>query len=230
MSSGTRSAGRALVQHPTDELRERHLDLLARRELEHRRGRLHALGDHVHLRDDLVEGAALPELDADVAVAALRAAARRDEIAHAREPGEGQRLAAERDAEPRELREAAGDERGLRVVAVVETVGHAGTDRQHVLERARDLAPDDVGVRVHAKRRRHEQLLQLAATASSRTATTVAVGWPAATSRARFGPLSTPMLPGSWPSSTSATTSVMRRLVPCSTPFERLITAASRRR
>ena len=36
-----------------------------------------------------------------------------------------------------------------------------GADRDHVLERARHLAADDVGVRVDAERRREEQLLQL---------------------------------------------------------------------
>ena len=69
-------------------------------------------------------------------------------------PAERERVAAERDAEPRELGEAARDERGLRVVAVAEAVGDAGTDGEHVLQRARDLAPDDVGVRVDAERRR----------------------------------------------------------------------------
>ena len=37
---------------------------------------------------------------------------------------------------------------------------------------------------------------------------------------------STPMRDASWPASTSATTSVMRSSVPCSTPFDRLITGA----
>ena len=36
-----------------------------------------------------------------------------------------------------------------------------GADREHVLQRARHLAADDVGVRVDAERRREEQLLQL---------------------------------------------------------------------
>ena len=80
------------------------------------------------------------------------ARARGDEVAHAGEAGERERVAAERDAEPRELGEPAGDERGLRVVAVAEAVGDPGGDRDHVLERAGDLTADDVGVRVHAER------------------------------------------------------------------------------
>ena len=41
------------------------------------------------------------------------------------EPGERERIAAQRDAEPRELGEPARDQRGLRVVAVAEAVGDA---------------------------------------------------------------------------------------------------------
>ncbi len=66
-----------------------------------------------------------------------------------------------------------------------------------------------------------------AAVVASPIATTDAVGCPAATSRARFGPVSTPMRDGSWDGSTSATTSVIRSSVPCSTPFERLSTGTS---
>ena len=51
---------------------------------------------------------------------------------------------------------------------------------------------------------------------SSAMATTVAAGWPAAISRARFGPVSTP---ARWPGTTWAMTSVMRRWVPCSSPL-----------
>ena len=86
ISSGTRSAGpRALVEHT---LRRTTRAASRRRGAPRARAPpsvdLHAFGDHVHLVDDVVERAALAELDADVPVAALRAAARRDEVAHAR--------------------------------------------------------------------------------------------------------------------------------------------------
>ena len=58
-------------------------------------------------------------------------------------------------------------------------------------------------------------------------ATTDAVGWPSATSRARFGPVSTPVRSVRCSGRTSATTSVMRSSVPCSTPFERLTIGVS---
>ena len=96
-------------------------------QLHHDLRRLHALGHHAHLLDDLVDGAAAAELLADVAVAALRRDAGGDQVAHAGQPGEGDLLAAHRAAEPRELGEAAGDDRGAGVVAGAEAVGHART-------------------------------------------------------------------------------------------------------
>ena len=103
------SADRLLaVDHRGDLLGDRHLDADLAGERDDGTRRLHALGDHVHLGDDLVERAALAELLADVAVAALAAHAGGDQVAHAGEAGERQRLAAERDAEPRELVEARG--------------------------------------------------------------------------------------------------------------------------
>src|SRR6185437_15351620 len=90
---------------------------------QHRLRRLHALRDHVHLVDDVVERTALTELDADVPVAALRTAARSDEIAHSREPREREWIATHRRAETSQFREATRNQRGLRVVAVAETVG-----------------------------------------------------------------------------------------------------------
>ena len=122
----------------------------------------------------------------------------------------------------------AGDQRGLRVVAVAEAVGDAGADREHVLQRARHLAADDIGVRVHAERRREEQPLQLVGDRRRRrTATTDAVGWPAATSRARFGPVSTPMRVGVVIGEHLARSPrSCARSVPCSMPLARLTIAA----
>ena len=93
-----------------------------------------------------------------------------------------------------QLGEPARDQRGLGVVAVAEPVGDARADRDHVLQRARHLAADDVGVRVArgASARRTAAAAPRRRPASA-IATTDAVGCPAATSRARFGPVSTPM-------------------------------------
>src|SRR3546814_2897411 len=93
---------------------------------------LHALGHHVHLADDLVDLAAPAELLADVAVAALRRDAGGDEVAHAREPGEGDLAAAHGAAEPGELGQAAGDDGGPRVVAGAEAVSHARGDGHEI--------------------------------------------------------------------------------------------------
>src|SRR5581483_8543812 len=153
---------RALVEDGAHERGDRHVDTVLSGEVEDRSCALHALRDHVHLADHVVERAPLAELEAHVAVAALLARARRDEVAHARETGEGERVAPERDAEPRQLGKPAGDEGCLGVVAVPEASGDARRDRDHVLQRAGDLTPDDVGVRVHAERLRHEELLERA--------------------------------------------------------------------
>ena len=100
---------------------------------------------------DLVDRAALAELLADVAVAALLAHAGGDQIAHAGEAGEGLQLAAHGDAEAGQLGEAAGDHRRLGVVADAEAVAHAGGDGDDVLQRPADLAADHVLVGVDAE-------------------------------------------------------------------------------
>ena len=110
------------------------------------------------------------------------------------EAGERQRLAAERDAEAGELGEPARDERGLRVVAVAET-------RRRCRPRSRSRS--SARPRSRSRRRRGSCRRGTSGVMNSRCsergcsaspiATTDAVGWPSATSRARFGPVSTPM-------------------------------------
>ena len=63
--------------------------------------------------------------------------------------------------EPRELGQPTRDQRRLGVVAVAQTIGDAGPDREHVLERSGHLTADDVGVGVDAQCRREEHSLQL---------------------------------------------------------------------
>ena len=93
----------------------------------------------------------LAEPEPDPVVAALLAHAGRDEVAHAGETGEGERLTTHRHPEPVSLGEGAGDEGGQGVVAEAETVRHAGGDRHDVLQRTGRLGADDVGVGVHPK-------------------------------------------------------------------------------
>ena len=68
------------------------------------------------------------------------------------------------------------------------------------------------------------RLCSSSARSTSVVATTLAVGWPATISSTRFGPVSTAQ---GWPGATSATTSVIRRRVPCSTPLVRLTTGVA---
>ena len=147
---------------PYTSVGDRQLDAVARAELEHHARGRHALGHHVHLVDDLGDLAAAAELLAHPAVAALRRDARGDQVAHAGEPRERLRLAAHRHAEPRDLGEPARDHGRARVVADAEPVAHARGDRDHVLERAAELAADHVGVRVDAEQAGVEHALHLA--------------------------------------------------------------------
>ena len=84
------------------------------------------------------------QLDADVTIAAEGARARQHEIAEAAQPGERLAPAAGRARQPRDLRQAARDERRQRVVAQAEPFDDAGGDRDDVLQRAADLDADDV--------------------------------------------------------------------------------------
>ena len=93
-------------------------------------------------------GPALGELLAEAMVARQVRAAGRDEVAHPGEPGERERVGAGRDAEPRHLGEAAGQQPGLAVVAEAEPVGGTGRDGDDVLERAAQLDAEDVLVDV----------------------------------------------------------------------------------
>src|SRR3990170_3237216 len=92
----------AVIDHRTHHAGDRHVHPVSLRQFEHRLGGLHALGDHLHLPDHLSERPPLAELDADASVAALLAEAGRHQVAHAGESGEGERVAAEGDAEPGE--------------------------------------------------------------------------------------------------------------------------------
>src|SRR3546814_14498136 len=61
------------------------------------RGAFHPFGDHVHVRDDIVDGPPPAEFDPDVAVARQGAGAGRDQVAHTGAAGEGFGAAAHRD-------------------------------------------------------------------------------------------------------------------------------------
>src|SRR5260221_585031 len=90
------------------------------------------------------------DLEADAAVARKIAGRGEDQIAGAREAHESLRLPAERDAQARDFRKAARDERGARVKSEAQAIGDAGGDRHHVLHRAADFHADKVGAVIDA--------------------------------------------------------------------------------
>ena len=101
------------------------------------------------LGQDLVQRLAPSEQLADRAVAAVGAHARRHQVAHPRQAGEGLRLGAHGDARrvssarPRVITAGPG------VVANAQALADAGGDGDDVLQGPADLAPDHVVVAVH---------------------------------------------------------------------------------
>ena len=78
-------------------------------------------------------------------------------------PASVSRSPADRHRQPRHLGQAAGDERGQRVVAEAEAVDDAGGDGDHVLQRAAELDADHVLARIQAQRRPAELVLDVTA-------------------------------------------------------------------
>ena len=99
---------------------------------------------------DLGQRQALRELQSHAPVARKVAGRRENQVAGARQAENRLGGGAHRHAEARDLGQAAGDERGARVVTEPEAVADAGGDRHHVLHRAADLHPDKVGAEIHA--------------------------------------------------------------------------------
>ena len=106
--------------------------------------------------------AALAELDTDVAVAALRAAARRDRD---RPCPRARRTSADRRPSSTPRRASSARPRVINAALVLSPYPRPSAMPAPIastfFERARDLAADDVGIRVDAQRRREEQLLHL---------------------------------------------------------------------
>jgi hypothetical protein len=119
------------------------------------------LGHHAHAADDLRHRAAAPELLADMAVAAERAGAGGDEVAHAGETGKGFCLAAQRHPKARDLAEAARDHGGAGIVAGAHAVADAAGYGDHVLQCTGQLAADHIVVAVDAEQSRAEQCLKV---------------------------------------------------------------------
>ena len=109
--------------------------------------------------DDLVQRPALPELEPDRPVAALGAGAGGHQVTDTGQAAEGEHLAPQRDAETAQLGQAPGDQHRTRVLAESQPVTDAGGNGHHVLRRPGDLAADDVGAHVDAKRAGVHQVL-----------------------------------------------------------------------
>src|SRR5947199_143763 len=80
----------------------------------------------------------------DSAIPGEGAGARQDQVAHSRKAGKGLRPSAEGNAEPRDLVQAARDERGVRVESESEALDDARGDGDHVFQRPGELHSDNV--------------------------------------------------------------------------------------
>ena len=129
------------------------------RHLPGRFGRLHAFGDHLRARRNLLGRFALAQPFAETAVAAVAAEGGDDQVAHAAQSEKCVPPRAQRHAEPGHLRQPARAQRRLRVVAESNPVAGAGGDGDDVLERAAQLDANDVVVRVNAEPLVHENFL-----------------------------------------------------------------------
>ncbi|OIQ82860.1 hypothetical protein GALL_353600 [mine drainage metagenome] len=125
---------------------------MPRGQLEQRARGVDALGNVAELGDDVGQRLAGGQLQPDAPVARQLAGAGQHQIAQSAQAGEGLALRAQRQAEPGHFGEPAGDQRGARVVTLLEAVADAASDRQHVLHRAADGHADLIvaGVDAHA--------------------------------------------------------------------------------
>ena len=143
-----------------DGCRDRHLDAVAVGQIEHRAARLHAFGDlAVGGVLGLLERLAAAEPLAERPVARQRRGAGRHQVTEPGQPGERQRVGAELGTQPGRLGQPAGDQRRDGVVAEAHALRDAARQRDHVLDRAAELAADHVGVGVRTEVRRRAGLL-----------------------------------------------------------------------
>jgi hypothetical protein len=134
------------------------------------------------------------------------------------------RVGAEPDAQASHLGKSTRDDRGFGVVPHPHALCHANRQGDDVLDRSTELGADDVGVGVWPEvGRSRTPRLPGRPMSWSRQATTLAAGCLLAISRARLGPDTTTTCdPRARRGPPRAMTSLIRFVVPSSTPFIRL--------
>ena len=196
------------------------------RELEHRTGGPHALGDHRRVTEDLVERTAPAELDTDPRLrlcSLVHVATRSPTPASPANVSGSPPTATPRrvsSASPRVMSAAS------RVVAEAEPGRGAAAIAITFFIAPAISQPDDVGVRVHAERLVMNSCCSSAPT-SRRARDHRRRGLALRDLPARFGPVSTATPRASTRAARSSTTSAHAQRVPCSMPLVRLTTRAS---
>src|SRR5690606_18779283 len=125
-----------------------HVDVVLLRQFIDAARRGDSLGDGVHAFQDFVERFATSEAFAHAAVATEGADAGGDQVAHACQPGEGERLGAECGPEAGDLDQSTREQVGVGVVAEVEPVADAGRESNDVFQCGGEFDADDVEIRV----------------------------------------------------------------------------------
>src|SRR5260370_23449350 len=72
----------ARVQDSVNLFRDRHFDPMFAGQRQQRRGGIHALGNHAHIREDFAQSSPFAQLDSHKAIAAERACASENQTAH----------------------------------------------------------------------------------------------------------------------------------------------------
>ena len=95
--------------------------------------RVHALGHVPQLQQNFIQGFALGQLEAHLAIAGKFAGAGEDQVAHAGQPHDGLGMAAQGSAQACHFSGGPGDEGSAGIVAKAQAVGNAGSNGHDVL-------------------------------------------------------------------------------------------------
>src|SRR3990172_6852163 len=146
-------------EHFIDRFDYRHFDTMFSGEIPHRTGGSDAFCDHHHLSKDIVKLPSFSNLSPDIAVPAMTAHARDNQVADSRQSREGPGLCAQFHAEAGDFVHTAGHDSRLGVVPEPGSVANSSPDRDDVLYRPSQLHAPDIFIHIDAKVGSHEGIL-----------------------------------------------------------------------
>mgnify|MGYP002142178636 CR=1 FL=1 len=141
------------VQDGVDRLRDRHVDTDALGQSRNFARRADALGHVTEIGKNLRQLLAFCQRQANLAVARQVTGTGQQQIAHAGQPHEGFRLAAQGDTQTRDFGQTARHQRGAGVEPEAEPIAYPGRDGHDIFDRPADLGTGQIVVGVDAKTR-----------------------------------------------------------------------------